>query len=113
MRYAALSTAYERLTAGFQVGYDLEQAVLTSFAGLWAIPEYENYVETNFGPAGEYLMSCRKCKLVKPFLKLVCECRGPPVEVCCQCRYLYCGWLFDSGLVRLPTRNQARMASGL
>jgi len=61
------------------VGYDMESGILEGFAGLWAMPEYERYVEANFGPAGEYLMSCRKCKLVKPFLKLACDCRGLPV----------------------------------
>jgi len=60
------------------VGYDLEMGILTAFAGLWAMPEYEKYVEGNFGPAGEYLMSCRKCTLQKPFLELECECRGLP-----------------------------------
>ena len=28
-----------------QVGYDLEMGILTAFAGLWAMPEYEKYVE--------------------------------------------------------------------
>jgi len=61
------------------VGYDLEAGILTAFDGLWAMPQYEDYVTTNFGPAGEYLMSCRKCKLDKKTVLMSCQCRDLPV----------------------------------
>ena len=68
----------ERLFFFWPGRYDIEQGSLTAFAGLWAMPEYERYVEGNFGPAGEYLMSCRKCHFDKAFLSLTCQCRGLP-----------------------------------
>jgi len=62
------------------VGYDLEGGILTGFKGLWKMPEYDHYVTTNFGPAGNYLWSCKACKMLTITRVLSCECRGPFVE---------------------------------
>ena len=36
-------------------------------------------METNFGPAGDYLWSCRKCRMKAD--DMICECRGKFKEV--------------------------------
>jgi len=56
------------------IGYDLEAGLLAAFANLYKMPEYKSYVETNFGPAGDYLWSCRKCRMKAD--DMICECRG-------------------------------------
>jgi len=64
-RGAAVSGVHT-VTLGIKeaLGWDLEEAIMKAFRGLWAFPEYTVYMvsmKQSHGPPGSYLHTCEKC----------------------------------------------------